>query len=213
RRPLLRPAAGPLLAALPDAAVRLLAAAPAPLLPGDPGPAAAADRIPPTRLLERERLPADRISRPVHRGPHRAALGHANRLGLVGLGHRGPLPPLDLCPRLHGRGGPRQRPASDSCPLSPARQRVRSCPGCARRCPRRGGDRLPPAGRRGGRRGGGVPAGGVGGAGVVWSALAGWWWRGARLAGRVAAGLDGLARSLGLLRCDSAQRNKGEPGA
>jgi hypothetical protein len=54
------------------------------------------------------------------------------------------------------------------------------------------------------------PLSGVAVAGVLFAALAGLWWRGARLAGRVAAGLDGPARSLGLLRCAPSRRNPTE---
>ncbi len=54
------------------------------------------------------------------------------------------------------------------------------------------------------------PLSGVAAAALLLVSVMGWWLRGASLAGRVAAGLDGLAGSLGLLRCDPAI---GEPGA
>src|SRR5262249_44915751 len=59
RQPLLRPAPGSLLEALPDKAIRLLAALPAAFLLEDPGPALAANRLSHADLLERGQLPAD----------------------------------------------------------------------------------------------------------------------------------------------------------
>jgi GT2 family glycosyltransferase len=49
------------------------------------------------------------------------------------------------------------------------------------------------------------PALGVIGGGLLAALLLGTWWRGARLAGRIVAGLDSLARSTGLVPCGSPE--------
>jgi hypothetical protein len=48
------------------------------------------------------------------------------------------------------------------------------------------------------------PAAGAAGGGLLAALLLAAWWRGARLAGRIVAGLDGLARGTGLAPCGSA---------